>query len=110
MSTTGHLLAELDVMDVRRIQDPHGSHVEPELDSDWNDETKLRWHAGVTAVDAGLDIKLYRGGLWRNGKPVPNVWAVSVGRHSYSAMDYRSLWTFLNGVITGAQASRQELT
>lgn len=114
MSTTGHLppdgLVELEPMHVDRIQNPRGSHIEPELHDDWDDETKLRWSAAVTAVDTGLEIKLYRGGLWRNSKPVPDVWAVTVGRHSHSAMSYRHLWTFLNGVTTGAQAVRLEPT
>lgn len=112
MSTTGHLppdnLVELESMTVARVQHECGSHIEPELDPDWDYETKLRWHAAVTAVDTGLPVRLYRGGSYRDGKPEPNVWAVTVGRFSHSAMGFRPLWTFLNGVTTGAQAVRKD--
>lgn len=112
MSTTGHLPpwgpSRLDPIDVSRVPERGGSRIEPPLDPDWDDETRLRWHAAVTAVDSGLEIQLYRGGLYRDGEPVPDVWAVTVGRHSHSAMNYQHLWTFLNGVTTGAQAARQE--
>lgn len=38
---------------VRRIEDGHGSHIEPPFQADWPEKTKLRWRAEVAALDTG---------------------------------------------------------
>lgn len=47
-----------DAIMVIRVQEEFGSRVEPPFDKSWDDLTKLRWHAAVTAYDSGLDVRV----------------------------------------------------
>lgn len=91
-------------MNVTRVQDATGDHIEPPLDEAWDDFTKLRWHAEVTALDSGLKVHVEDGALRDdNDNLVPGWYGVTVGRTGSAAFDFRSAWTYLNGVGTGGR-------
>ena len=90
-------------MDVTRIEDATGSHIEPPLDETWDDLTKLTWHAAVITHDTGIPIHVgYYGG--RYGIQVGD--ARSGGSHSLGGRSYDSAWTLIVGIHLGAQAAQ----
>jgi hypothetical protein len=98
-------------MRVVRVETETGSHIEPPLDQDWDDLTKLRWHAAVVTYDTGIPIEVYDGrysvkrfGKWR---PVPGVYGFSVPGCSGGAMSYQSMWSWLNGFSSGVDSLRR---
>lgn len=46
----------IDLTDVRRVENPRGSHIEPPLDQSWSPLDKLRWNARVVEIDSDLPI------------------------------------------------------
>jgi hypothetical protein len=96
----------IELPEVTRVQDEHGDHIEPPLDTDADEATKLAWHAAVVAHDTGLRITLHDRVLSTDG---PGWYSLTIERSSISALRYRDAWSYLNGVDTGARAVRQEL-
>lgn len=92
-------------MNVTRIHDAGGSHIEPELDPDWDDHTKLQWHTAVVAHDAGLAIELHD----HDGQYSFTIGAnLAVGQSSIGGWTFRPAWDFLIGVRIGAQHARKQ--
>lgn len=92
---------------VTRVHTDTGCHVEPALDPEWDDLTKLRWHAAVTAHDTGLPVTVREGGLATRGadgelRPVPGTYSISVGATSSGGFDYHAARVWLTGAATGA--------
>jgi hypothetical protein len=99
---------------VRRVQDEHGSHIEPPLGQSWDNSTKLEWHAAVVALDTGLDIEIgpgalrvMRRGIWH---AEPDTYSVNImagggTTTSCSALNYHEAWIYLNGVRAGVWAT-----
>lgn len=86
-------------MNVSRVRTPTGSHIEPPLDLNWDNDTKLRWHAAVVQADTGLPISIH---------PQPGgQYALMVANCSNGPHTYRDAWTYLNGVSTGARQARR---
>jgi hypothetical protein len=87
---------------VRRVDNSHGTHIEPPLDPAWSAEDKLRWKAAVTAFDTGLAIWVEPAEFSINGVPQHGCYCIQVGYSSAAPFDLDSAWTYLNGIETGA--------
>lgn len=93
-------------MQITRVRDATGSHIEPELDESWDETRKLQWNAAVVSHDTGLTIavhphKDHQGhALYGLGIGDPH----KGGMTSISAGSYDDAWTFLGAVSTGVQA------
>ena len=99
-------------MNVTRVHTENSSHIEPPLDGNWDDLTKLQWKAAVTAHDTGLAVTVHEGGSleMRQGEweQVPGQYGVTVAGSSSASYNFDDLWTFLTGVRVGAgQAARR---
>ncbi|GGU62711.1 hypothetical protein [Streptomyces lavendofoliae] len=94
-------------MNVARVQTESGSRIEPPLDPDWDEHTKLLWKAAVVALDAGLQVTVTDGGYseWHKGAwhAVPGRYCIRVGTSSNAAYSFREAWCFLTGVSVGAR-------
>jgi hypothetical protein len=100
-----------DLAGLRRVETERGSHIEPPLDPSWSDLEMLQWHAAVATFDTGLRIVVHPGCLQykRRGRrwvDVPNVFSIQVGHSSRGSAPFHEVWTFLNGVSTGATQAR----
>lgn len=88
-------------LEVRRVEDETGTHIEPPL-GDWPDIDRIRWNAGVLLVDHGVEIHTTEisPGLFAFHGVYPHgvAWGVS-------ARPFGDAWTFLNGCATGAAMS-----
>jgi hypothetical protein len=87
---------------VERVEDNHGSHIEPPLDQQWSDAEKLAWHAGVELVDSGLRAVLT---LWSDG-----TWSINAGPISmHNGMTFYDAWNAITmmGIGAGAVAGRR---
>lgn len=96
----------LPVMEVQRVRDDNGTHIEPPLDDTWPQSKKLSWHAGVIVADTGLDVSLRRvpDGCRPSGR-VEDAYTVSIRDGSSSGgYDFYEAWAWLNGVSSGARA------
>lgn len=107
--------------EVRRVITTHGSHVEPPCDDSWDDLTKLRWCAAVSAMDAGLDpAQLHVGHSPANSRragfrgkvrvPLPDRFYVRVGSSTGGAYTFEHAWAFLDGISTGARLVRGDFS
>jgi len=101
-------MRRVDLPTVQRVNDEAGSHIEPALDPDWDEPTKLAWHAAAVAHDTGLTIRLHDEAWELNGKPMPGYYGIGVGRSSCSSFTYRDAWSYLNGVSVGAENVRDQ--
>lgn len=82
-------------MNVTRVHDDRGSHIEPALDPTWPVLTMLEWLAAVAEVDSGLRVQVY--------ESAPHLYAITVGGNSSSGRSGSLAWEYLTGVIVGAQ-------
>ena len=94
-------------MKVRRIHTETGSHIEPPLDPNWSDLTKLQWVADVVEHDFGLRLEV-------RGHPLdePDRFAVtatadgqSFGSAYYS---FNEAWFRINMLGQGAEIYRAQ--
>lgn len=93
-------------MNVTRVRDTTGDHIEPPLDESWDDLTKLRWHAAVVAHETGLSITVEDGARrTQDGTPIRGWYGLSVGPIGSAAFTFDGAWTYLNGVSAGAVAA-----
>ncbi|MFG2001717.1 hypothetical protein ACGFNU_21455 [Spirillospora sp. NPDC048911] len=99
-------MKEIPLPEVTRVQEGRSSVVEPPLDTDWDEATKLAWQAAVVACDTGLPIRLYDGAWVVGGKPMSGYYSINVGPSSASSFTYSKAWTYLNGVRAGAEATK----
>ncbi|OMB96487.1 hypothetical protein A5733_11485 [Mycobacterium sp. NS-7484] len=88
-----------------------GRTPEPELDPAWPDLVKLRWHAALVRDETGLDVHVGEAKYSIAGVPQRGYYSINlrygitssfIGPHTY-----RDAWTYLNGIVTGAQAVQQ---
>ena len=99
----------MTAMSVERIHTERGSHIEPPLEQDWDNLTKLRWRLAVVLHDAGLpdDAMRVEPADYRiNGVPQEAYGVIGAGGIS-GAIGYHSTWTFLNGVSYGLRERGQ---
>lgn len=92
-------------MNVTRIKTPTGSHIEPPLDQDWDDHTKLTWHAAVISHDTGIRIAVHPGMYTVDDQPKPGYYNLVVGSSSSGPHTFHSAWAYLNGVCAGARST-----
>jgi hypothetical protein len=97
---------------VQRITTDDGSHIEPPLEQDWPEASKIAWAAAVCAADTGLTVEVFehRGGEYsfRFGRhnPYPSE-AMRVGTiNSGGPYSYNLAWIYLNAVSVAVKASR----
>ena len=95
-----HVDIEGAPMEVERVGDDRGSHIEPPLDPSWSNYDQIRWKAGCIQADVGVTIYTVRGRRGRVGFRAPG-W-------STSDRDFDSAWDYLNGVSTGAEMARKQ--
>lgn len=104
-------------IEVIRVRDQRGSRIEPPMDDEWDQATKLAWQAAVVALDTGLDIAVTAGGLrrrnrrrWWRPRPrwqdVPDVYSIHIGTSFITPLSFYAAWTLLNGISAGARAAR----
>ncbi|MFJ2717441.1 hypothetical protein [Streptomyces sp. NPDC087437] len=87
-------------MQVTRVHDANGSHIEPPLDSSWGQAHKLQWQAAVVAHDTGLTIRLHP-----FVDPLGRVeYGITVGHISLRTLPYAHAWEALSFISTGAKA------
>lgn len=98
-------------MNVTRVNTGRGSHIEPPLNPDWPDLTKLEWKAAVVEMDTGLRARVREGGhdelvggAW---KPIPNSYQLRIGTGSIGPLAFRSAWDVLTGAETGARVTHR---
>lgn len=101
-------------MNVTRIATPTGSHIEPPLDQSWDNLTKLHWQAAVVMEDTGhaVDIEVDEAdystrilGIWVRNR---GYYDIVSGTGESGPHDFRSAWTYLNGLRAGINAMRLE--
>lgn len=90
-----------DYPTVTRIETERGSHIEPPLDPKWSDLEKLRWHASVSALDGGIDVKVH---VTSSGS-----YSVQVGMSSAQGCGFYDAWTYIAAATVGAQAARERV-
>jgi hypothetical protein len=94
------------VMTVRRVHDDTGTHIEPEFDQTWDEETKLRWHAAVVAHDTGLAIRVHPHtdsfGRTQYGLNIGEI--NQGGQTSLCMRPYYDAWDALSHISIGARA------
>lgn len=95
-------------MKVQRIQTETGSHIDPPLQEWWGNEAQLEWKAAVASVDTGLPVSI-RYGEYRRGRfKVPGIkYCVVVGYSGTSPKTFSDAWTYINGVVAGAQQAKR---
>ncbi|MGW5175924.1 hypothetical protein ACWERY_16370 [Streptomyces sp. NPDC004082] len=92
-------------MNVTRLHDATGSHIEPGFDQTWSEETKLRWHAAVVAHDTGLVIEVHPHPGTRRTSYGINIGEINKGGlTSISAGPYQEAWLALSNISHGAEA------
>ncbi|MEU0467282.1 hypothetical protein ABZ215_25045 [Amycolatopsis sp. NPDC006131] len=103
-----------DFSNVHRVPTEHGSDVEPPFDYDWDDLTKLRWHAAVVSHDcAGLPIRVEiavtsvrsASGDWQR---VPGRYNVLVASSSIGPLTYEKACSYLSGVQCGWEVAQSQ--
>ena len=97
-------------MNVERVRTRSGSRIDPPMNESWSDLEKLQWHASVAKVDCGVDVTVslaeYRTrimGVWVKER---GYYSVAVARGSISPLDFRSAWSYINGVVAGVKVVR----
>lgn len=96
-------LRYLEPMDVVRVRDDTGSHIEPPLDDHWSEEDQVRWMAGVTAHDTGHEVRL-------NVQPSrslfgPTLYGYNLGPSAGGSYTHREIGVLLTGFGLGIQAA-----
>lgn len=95
-------------MKVRRVPTEHGSIVEPALDPDWSELTKLRWVAAVESLDSPVPIRVSTGYSSTNGVSRLE-YCVNAGRTGFGSSPYEHAWTLIIGMGTGAREAAASL-
>jgi hypothetical protein len=94
-------------VNVTRVEDATGTHIEPPLDQTWDEETKLRWQAAVVAHDTGLTIGLHphhpTHGRTQYGITIGEI--NKGGQTSLSMRPYYDAWDALTHISIGAKAA-----
>lgn len=100
-------------MKVKRITTGTSSRVEPPLEEQWSDLTKLRWHAAVVSLDTGSEVRILVEPSTSAWKPrwspfwiSEDSFQITVGDSTAFPFDFHSAWTYLNGVSAALTASR----
>jgi hypothetical protein len=100
-------MKRIELPAVRRITEDGTSRPDPLLQQGWSDTEKLAWWAALTALDTGLEIRLFdEAALDRKGSAIPGEYSINVGYTAHSSMPFHRAWTFLNGVAAGAKAAQ----
>lgn len=90
---------------VRIISNRYGDHVEPALEASWTGTETLAWHAAIVRAKTGLNIHLY--------EMEDDLWSIGItGKTraiSRSAQDFGDVWTYLNGIETGAEYATEAI-
>lgn len=92
-----------DLPTVTRVDDEHGSHIEPPCDPKWTSLEKLQWHAACVALDCpSLRIRVTR---WPK---TPPTYSLTVGGTSIGDQPFQDAWGYLNGVGTGFREAARD--
>lgn len=94
-------LIKLTLPDVIRVDNGHGSHIEPPCEEHWDEATKLAWQAAVVAHDTGLRIRV--------SQTDRDTYCISVGQTGIGDQPYHLAWRCLADISLGARAMRQML-
>jgi hypothetical protein len=88
-----------------RVENGHGSAIDPPLDDSWSHQRQLEWRCAVVRVDTGLEVSVRPGHSWLNGYELPDQFSLS-GRTWARSADFWNCWTYLNGLEQGARMAR----
>lgn len=90
-------------MIVERTKD---GKIEPPLDQNWSPLEKLRWHAAVLHADTGKRVDVDRAHYKLNGVPQKDYFIVSCATSTFSPVNFRDAWTYINGIGSGILLER----
>jgi hypothetical protein len=88
---------------VVRVETANGSHIEPQLDQEWSNLDKLRWHLAVCLHDAGADPELMHvepGNMTINGRAV-EAYQLLHPCGTFGGGGFHEMWDLINGVQIG---------
>lgn len=98
-------------MNVARVYFDGGSRIEPPLNQSWSNLEKLRWHAAVVELEAGIRVNITpsthqvkRFGVWRDVQP--QEYDYTAPGVSGMLGTYCEAWAWLNGLAAGARFQR----
>jgi len=97
---------DYEVPVVRRVQNGHGSHIEPEFDRDAGELNHLRWHAAVAELDAGMapgSLRILNSHGTINGVYVVGEYNYRCKNASGTLGTFRQAWGWINGFRQGAE-------
>lgn len=92
----------LPPMNVEVKNSDNSSWIEPELDQESSNSTKLLWKTGVLKAKTGVEMII----IWPcviNGEfNLPNLYGYRLpGTTSSCSLSFDDMWSFINGVETG---------
>lgn len=104
-------------IEVIRVNDAAGSHVQPPFRDHWDEPTKLAWQASVVAHDTGLDITVRASNTsrrpprrWWRPRPqwrqVHGMYTLQVGTSVITPLTFAAAWDLLTGISVGATRTR----
>lgn len=94
-------------MNVTRIHDQTGTHIEPPLGQSWPEARKLEWQAAVTSTDTGLDVQVHEANVHRDGRPIGGLYQVRIaGSTTIAGLGFTETWAYLIGVAAGVLATK----
>lgn len=95
-------------MEVRRIETEGVGRLEPPLDENWSDLTKLERWAGVVHADTGADVGVAISKLTLDGAIQLGYYRIRVGRSSIGPCHYTEAQSVLTGIGIGYTSAKRE--
>lgn len=94
-------------MSVERIHTERGSNIEPPLDQDWDNLTKLRWNLAVSLHDAGhpADAMRIEPSDYRVDGVPQEAYNIVGPAGTTGAVGYSAMWVLINGVGYGLRSA-----
>ena len=81
-------------MKVQRVEDEHGSHIEPPLNQHASPLEKLQWHAAVLEADTGVSVAVTASG---------HGFALRGSNWGASPVGFIECWSYITGMSAGAR-------
>jgi hypothetical protein len=89
------------------VRTDRGWSPDPPMDPSWPDLVKLKWHAALVCSKTGINVTVH---LQPQDHPGDHYQVTLRGPRWASATihTYRSAWTYLNGIESGAEAAQRD--
>lgn len=99
-------LTRIAPVEARHVPTERGTRPEPPHDPRWSPAEQLAWHAALVESETGLTIRL------SHYSDDPSMFTLTVtgpgSSSGTSGMPFQSAWTYINGISTGALATRAQ--